>query len=565
MRLLASCDAMIATPQFSPLQPHSSFAMTHDPYLVALAALICLFSCYTALTLMGRARDGVGARSGHQTPRETVAGWSSRWGWCAAAATVAGCGTWATHFVAMLSWFPGVQVGYDVTLTILSITLAICGAGVGMSLAAWGVRRFGSRASALGGAITGGSMAGMHFVGMMAIYAPAHLTHAPSAVVISIALSVGLATVAFLLIRKRGLSRRISGTLVLMTSILGLHFTAMAGLTVHPDPTLALPAHVIAPRSLAVAVAAVTLMIVTFGFVGSILDQHLASRSRREARRLRGYIAELEATQRELRATTRDLSAALEAAAAASQAKSHFLAAMSHELRTPLNAVIGFADLMISEAYGPLGDERYREYTGIIRDSGSHLLSLINDVLDLSKLDANRLDLSEDVIDVRRMLAGAARMVSADAEKSNLTMTCELPGEDVFLRADTRRIRQIVLNLLSNAVKFTPAGGSIEVTAGPRGAGFEISVTDTGIGIAVEDIPIALERFGQIDSAFHRRYEGTGLGLPLAKRLMELHGGTLELASTFGTGTQVTCVFPASRVLSRGDALRLTGEVTAGV
>ncbi|UEM18411.1 hypothetical protein JL100_014860 [Skermanella mucosa] len=524
---------------------HDFMVMGHDPYLVILAGVISLFSCYTALTLLAHARGAADAKPGNRPAFR----WPQRWAWCAAAGSVAGCGAWATHFVAMLAWLPGVQIGYDLKLTLLSIVVAIAGAGLGFSLAlprhAFAMR---------GGAITGAAVAAMHFIGMAAIHAPARLSYGFLEVGVSVALSVGLGMAAFHLIARPGASRRYLGTLTLAAAICSLHFTAMLGVTVEPDSSTAIPDYVIAPRSLAIAVAAVTITIITFGLAGSLLDQHLASRAEREARRLRRYVAELEATQRELRSTARDLTEALDAAAAASQAKSQFLATMSHELRTPLNAVIGFADLMVKEAYGPLGDERYRDYSGIIRDSGSHLLSLINDVLDISKLDANRLELVEDTVDVRRMLTDAVQMISGQADKAQLTLSCRPPSPGVRLRADARRMRQILLNLLSNAVKFTPSGGSISITAESCGEGFEIAIRDTGIGIASDDIPIALERFGQIDSRFCRRYEGTGLGLPLAKRLMELHGGTLDLVSEVGSGTRVSCRFPAERIVALAEA-----------
>lgn len=215
-------------------------AMGHDPYLVILAGLISLFSCYTALTLLDHARaaaeTGPGTRTGYQ--------WPQRWAWCAAAASVAGCGAWATHFVAMLAWLPGIQIGYDLKLTLLSIIVAITGTGMGFSLA------LSRRAGGLrGGAITGGAVAAMHFVGMAAIHAPARLAYGSVEVAVSVALSVGLGMAAFRLVGSPGAARRCLGTLTLAGAICTLHFTAMLGVTVEPDPSTAMPAHVIAPRS----------------------------------------------------------------------------------------------------------------------------------------------------------------------------------------------------------------------------------------------------------------------------------------------------------------------------
>ncbi|KJB96954.1 histidine kinase [Skermanella aerolata KACC 11604] len=358
--------------------------------------------------------------------------------------------------------------------------------------------------------------------------------------------------------------RRLAAAVALAAGICGLHFTGMAGLSVIHDQSLDVSRHVLAPTSLAIAVAAVTVMIVAFGLTGSILDQHLASRAARESNRLRRYITELEATQRELKATTTELTMALEAAAAASQTKSQFLATMSHELRTPLNAIIGFADLMVTEIHGPLGDEQYRDYARLVSDSGSHLLSLINDVLDLARLDASQLNLIEDVIEVDRLLHDAVRLIGPQAGKAEVSVSWRSEQPGIRLRADTRRMRQVMLNLLSNAVKFTPHGGSIDIdarmTKQPCGIGLEITVSDTGIGMAPDEIPLALERFGQIDNGLDRRFEGTGLGLPLAKLLMEVHGGKLEIASLPGNGTSVILSIPSDRVIEPAPDMLAVGR-----
>lgn len=247
------------------------------------------------------------------------------------------------------------------------------------------------------------------------------------------------------------------------------------------------------------------------------------------------------------------LTTALEAAAQSSQAKSQFLAAMSHELRTPLNAVIGFSEMLATEMLGPLGNPTYQDYAQTIANSGNHLLGLINDVLDFSKLDAGHLELTVEPIDLVTATAEAVRMMSPLADKGGVQLSVDLEDNLPFLRADERRLRQVLLNLLSNAVKFTPKDGSIRLSAFRRQGHIAIQVTDTGIGIAAEDIPKAFERFGQIDSGLSRRYDGTGLGLPLSKRLVELHGGTLTIDSSLGVGTTVTVTFPGERALEGRD------------
>jgi signal transduction histidine kinase len=244
---------------------------------------------------------------------------------------------------------------------------------------------------------------------------------------------------------------------------------------------------------------------------------------------------------------------ALEAAAAGSQAKSQFLAAMSHELRTPLNAVIGFSEALATGIYGSLSD-RQHEYLGHIRAAGVHLLQLVNDVLDLSKMDANRLDLDEVEIDIDGVIASVVGLLTTDAAAAGVIVRKELAEGLPSLRGDIRRVRQVLLNLLSNAIKFTPSGGTITFRAAAHADGLAIAVADTGIGIASTDIPTALERFGQVDGRLARKYEGTGLGLPLSKKLMELHDGSLDITSTPGIGTTVTITFPPERVVQARQA-----------
>ena len=211
-------------------------------------------------------------------------------------------------------------------------------------------------------------------------------------------------------------------------------------------------------------------------------------------------------------------------------------------MRTPLNAIIGFSEVMSAESFGPLGTPKYKDYAGDILDSGQHLLGLINNILNLSKAEAGSLTLSPEPIDVTEVIQVSARMACPHNMDSDLEIQVAPDIGEVM--ADSQKLKQILINLISNAVKFTPASGTIRVVAERMESGFRIAVSDTGIGMRTEDIPQALTAFRQIDSSLGRKYDGTGLGLPLAKRFTELHGGSLTIESALGEGTTVTVYFP---------------------
>jgi signal transduction histidine kinase len=243
-----------------------------------------------------------------------------------------------------------------------------------------------------------------------------------------------------------------------------------------------------------------------------------------------------------------ELLRAKETAESANRAKSAFLANMSHELRTPLNAIMGFSEIIKTQTFGPRS-ERYPEYAGHIFDSGKHLLALINDILNLSKMEAGRLTLHEEDVDLGPMIASCIALVETQARQAKIRLSVSLDERVRAIRADDRRLRQILINLLSNAVKFTPDGGQICISSAQENGGLAIAVSDTGIGMAPEDIPKAMTPFGQVDSKIRRKQEGTGLGLPLAKQLVELHGGTFRIDSKIDGGTTVTFVLPPERVI----------------
>ena len=236
---------------------------------------------------------------------------------------------------------------------------------------------------------------------------------------------------------------------------------------------------------------------------------------------------------------------AAEKALAASRAKSEFMAMMGHELRTPLNAIIGFSEMMEGEYFGPLGDDKYKGYAQDIHASGSRLLAVLNDILDMSKLDLGDLELNAGLVRPTEMLDACAEMVAEKAAAADVAFAVDIASDLPQLWADEAKLRRSLFNLLSNAVKFTPAGGQVRLSAGRHGdTAIVIEISDTGIGIAPEDLEQVMTPFGQVDSDLNRNYEGTGLGLPLAKSLIELHGGQLELDSELGSGTTARIRLP---------------------
>jgi PAS domain S-box-containing protein len=235
----------------------------------------------------------------------------------------------------------------------------------------------------------------------------------------------------------------------------------------------------------------------------------------------------------------------------ANRSKTDFLANMSHELRTPLNAIIGFSEVIKGEMFGPAG-KRYTEYARDIHDSGQHLLEIINDILDLSKLEAGKFVLHETCVSVDAVAEQCLALLRGRAEEGGVALTVDLPDFLPGIRADQRAMKQILINLLSNAVKFTHAGGAIELSAGINPEqGLDIVVADTGVGMSETDIEVAVLPFGQVDSSLGRKHHGTGLGLPLCKSLLELHGAKLIIESEPGIGTTITARFPPARVVAR--------------
>jgi signal transduction histidine kinase len=244
------------------------------------------------------------------------------------------------------------------------------------------------------------------------------------------------------------------------------------------------------------------------------------------------------------------LLAAKDAALDASRAKSEFIANMSHELRTPLNAIIGFSEIIKDQVLGPVGNAKYGDYATDIHRSGTHLLAIINDILDLARVESGKAAPNDDEVRLQAVITFIATLMQEGAERAGVTLDLRLPAELPLLRADERAVKQMLLNLISNAIKFTPIGGTVtvEVRRDVNGDVLLI-VSDTGIGISAADLPRVMEPFGQVEGSLARRHQGTGLGLPLTRSMARQHGGELELTSTVGVGTRAVVRLPAERVM----------------
>ncbi len=496
----------------------------HDLRLVVLAGLLCALSSWTAVSLVTRAGVSAGR---------------TRLLWTLGAGGVFGAGVWGTHFVAMLAYQSAFFIGYGLLLTLASIVIAAVFSTVGFTLVLRGL-------AVTGGAIVGLAISGMHYVGMAALVGPFDLKWDASYVAASVLLAVGFAALAALAgTRMRNVRGRALAATLFTLGIVGLHFTAMSSVVLMPDPQIQVVNAVLAPGILALAIAAVALLIVSLGLTSALLDSHLTLQRSGEEARLRTYIAALEAARAQQEVTSADLRSALARASEAATAKSAFLAAMSHELRTPLNAIIGFSDLLLSGAANP---SRQQEYLGDIRAGGANLLRLVNDILEFARMDSGQLTVREEGVCLADLLRSAIDASSAVAAPTGIAIHAELAVDLPNLTADARMLSRAFSNLVSNAVKFTPPGGEVFVSADAGPSGVVVTIRDTGIGIAASDIPRALDRFGQVDAKIARRFEGAGLGLPLARDYIGLHGGTLTLESVVGMGTTVTVTLPPERL-----------------
>jgi signal transduction histidine kinase len=494
------------------LKLYGTIVQDHDARFLVLAALVCLLASYTAFTMMAR-----------------LYAHRSRYPWVVAAAVVTGCGAWATHSIVLLAFRPPVPLAYDVGLTVISGLIAVAGCGLGFFVARETERM------ALGGAIVGFTIGAMHFVGMAAVTFQARvqwdMLYFEAAVVAGASFCAAALARAQLTPDVRG---RIIGAILLTAGIFGTYFIAMAGRTYVPDPNIVIPEDTLVIVWFAIALTAVVLLIVGLGIVGRLVDQHL----------------------QEIEAAKGELEAALVLADAANKSKTKFLSTVSHELRSPLNVIIGSSESLKQDNI-TLSAETHRESVERILGSGVHLMRLVNSILDISEFDAGQLRLDDEFLDVGKCVDSTIGLIEREAHKAGVRLAVAVEPGLPRLCGDPKRIHQILVNLISNGIRFSPPGEEVRVSAFRQDNGLSLAVADRGIGMAANDIPKALERFGQLDTDPNRRHEGAGLGLPLAQHLMELHGGHLRIASEPGVGTTVTVTFPKRRIVRDSSSNRI--------
>jgi len=482
----------------------------HDLRLVVLAAFVCLFACFTAVNLLADAQVSSGTR------RDL---------WHAAAATVFGVGVWTTHFIAELAYRPGIPIGYDITLTLLSIAVAVVLSWIGIAI----VLRLGVRY--LGGAVVGFAVGAMHYTGIAALRAPADLIWDPVMLAISVGTGAAMAAAAMEVLSPRpSLGNRSAATGLLVLAIVGLHFTGMAALTLRLDPAIDMPREVIAPELLAIAVAAGTALIITLGLACSFVDNRLAQRAIEENERLQRRVeertVELRLLQGELVRSER------------LSALGQLTATIAHELRNPLSA-IGNTVYALRQQTEEQGFDLSRPLDRIER-SIKRCERIIFDLTDFTQM--RPIETAPVAIN-----AWLGALLDQPRFATGIRLERLFSSPDAFVAIDTERMQRAIGNLLENAehAMSEPLPGNrpprISVITRPQGDRLEIIIEDNGPGIAADVLPKVFEPL------FSTKSFGTGLGLPMVKQIIEQHGGTVAIASSAAAGTRVTLRLPTAQ------------------
>jgi signal transduction histidine kinase len=522
---------------------HHHIHGTYDMMLVVFSYVVAVVVSYTVLDLAGIVRAANGGR---------------RWGWIAFGGGVMGLGIWSMHFIGMLAFSLPVKVAYDLRLVALSVLPAIVGSFAALVFV--GRPKLTFRGLFGGGTLLACGISAMHYIGMSAMQMD--ITYRPSYFVLSIviAFAASLAALWLSLYFQNGggsplreVSQKIASGLIMGAAVVGMHYTGMAAARFYSGAKAeSASGMMLAQHWLAYFIAAGTLLSLGLSLLGIYISKRFSHKdseireTREEVVRKNRELQELNDSLEELvRQRTEQLQMARDEAVRANQIKSQFLANMSHELRTPLNAIIGYSEMLIEEAE-ELGQDQFSRDLEKIGQSGKHLLSLINDILDISKIEAGKTEFYYEECDldalVRNLLPTVTPMIEGAGNR--FAVRCE-PGS---LMTDALKLRQVLINLLSNAAKFTK-NGSIELDIAPETRegrpGCRFRVTDTGIGMSEEQMDKIFQPFTQADSSTTRKYGGTGLGLAISRSFCQGMGGDIAVRSEQGRGSTFTCWLPS--------------------
>jgi diguanylate cyclase len=502
-----------------------SFLLSHyEPLLVLVSILVAIFASYTALSLSERVTRSRGTASQL---------------WIAGGAVAMGMGIWSMHFIGMLAFRLPIAIGFDFGITVVSLLLPILVSGIAL----WQVSqpRFPLPRLLAGALLMGVGINAMHYTGMAAMRMQPGIHYDPWLFVASVLIAiVASGTALWIAFRLRGNTPnvwlpRAGAAIVMGFAIVGMHYTGMAAANFHANSICLAANDGFSPDSLAVMVVIATLAVLSIAMLASIYDAKLDLRSRRLA------VSEAAVEERQL-LLQNEREARLEAERL-SEMKDEFLATVSHELRTPLSAILGWVQLLQAKPGDMLALAKGLE---TIERNARLQAQLIDDLLDMSRIIAGKISVDMRHIDLQQCIRAAIETVRPAAMAKNITLDVFTAVVPATILGDSNRLQQVFWNLLSNAVKFTPAGGTVTITVQKEQREFVVNVIDTGIGIAPAFLPHVFARFRQADASTTRRFGGLGLGLSIVKQLVELHGGTVAVASPGeGKGTSFTVRFPA--------------------